>query len=153
MEKSLIDLINSYEHLISSLGLYKVPADRRGEIKFEGGGWLLAFTADRYYSNGLIISLVELGSKEYSLSILMDSVKEFESELTKVLKERAEDYVVNNKIQSERLESIEERIIDLINFLVEKFLVFRTNQKSIDKIYDRLAKGKLEEIGLRFIDE
>lgn len=153
MEKSLIDLIDSYEHLISSLGLYKVPADRRGEIKFEGGGWVLAFITDRYYSNGLIISLVELGSKEYSLSILMDSVKEFESEITKVLNERAEDYVVNTENQPERLESIEERTTDLIKFLVEKFLIFRKNQKSIDKIYDRLAKGKLEEIGLRFIDE
>jgi hypothetical protein len=153
MEKSLIDLIDSYEHLISSLGLYKVPADRSGEIKFEGGGWVLAFIADRYYSNGLIISLVELGSKEYSLSILMDSVKEFESEITKVLNERAEDYVVNTENQPERLESIEERTTDLIKFLVEKFLIFRKNQKSIDKIYDRLAKSKLEEIGLRFIDE
>lgn len=89
------------------------------------GGWVLAFIADRYYSNGLIISLVELGSKEYSLSILMDSVKEFESEITKVLNERAEDYVVNTENQPERLESIEERTTDLIKFLVEKFLIFR----------------------------
>jgi hypothetical protein len=83
----------------------------------------------------------------------MDSVKEFESEITKVLNERAEDYVVNTENQPERLESIEERTTDLIKFLVEKFLIFRKNQKSIDKIYDRLAKSKLEEIGLRFIDE
>lgn len=153
MKKSLIALIDSYDDSIISLGLKRIPVSLSGEIKFEGGGWVLVFMTDRYYFDGLVINLIDVGAKEYSLSILKEAVKEFESDSVAILREQSTDYPMFAEIRDDNLEGVEATLIDLIKFLVEKFTLIKKNQRKIDSIYDTLANKKLREIGLRFVGE
>lgn len=152
MDKVLRDMIESYGPLMASVGFHKIFDTQESAIQFERSGWRLDFLADRYYS-GVVINLVEVGVKEYSLSIMKEAVCNFERCAVSETREQVTEYgvTIGNQIGHEgRFENV---VIDLINFFVKKFEFIRANKKELNKIYDRIATTRLREIGLRFVDD
>lgn len=153
MDTLLAGVIQTHSPMIESLGLHKVTSAGDMVIRFEGAGWRLDFTADRYYSSGLIINLIEVGVKEYSLSILKQAVCEFECSSINEAKEQVAEYRIIGLNQMGHGENFEKIVVDLINFIVKKFKVIRDNKKEINKFYDLIAASKLREIGMKFVGE